>query len=195
MTPNKLLSCLGLCIHVCTQTESIQLTNKNQVDAIASGQLCCLLPKIDTTLAMHNNNIITHIILICVLRWNQKRGRVSRLCVVSFPAPILSIWERDYTLCSNFNVNPLYTRFVFRMAVESQSQAPLRYMAVPEKIELGGGGARDPPGGGGRYRPMKVLLELEDITGVIVWSASPSICPPGHYSPMNNVPRTLFSGE
>lgn len=44
------------------------------------------------------------------------------------------------------------------MAVESQSQAPLRYMAVPEKIELrGGGGARDPPGGEGRYRPMKVL--------------------------------------
>jgi hypothetical protein len=45
-----------------------------------------------------------------------------------------------------------------KMAVESQSQAPLRYMAVPEKIELGGGGgARDPPGGEGRYRPMKVL--------------------------------------
>lgn len=48
------------------------------------------------------------------------------------------------------------------MAVEesSQSQAPLRYMTVPEKIELGGGGgggARDPAGGGGRYRPMKVL--------------------------------------
>ncbi len=42
--------------------------------------------------------------------------------------------------------------------MESQSQAPLRYMAVPEKIELGGGGgARDPPGGEGRYRPMKVL--------------------------------------
>ena len=46
------------------------------------------------------------------------------------------------------------------MAVEesSQSQAPIRYMTVPEKIELGGGGgARDLPGGGGRYRPMKVL--------------------------------------
>ena len=34
-----------------------------------------------------------------------------------------------------------------------------------------------------------------DGDGVIVWSASPSICPPGHYSPVNNVPRTLFSGE
>ena len=49
------------------------------------------------------------------------------------------------------------------MAVEesNQTQAPLRYMTVPEKIELGvgGGGARDPAGGGGRYRPMKVLLE------------------------------------
>ena len=37
----------------------------------------------------------------------------------------------------------------------------MRYMAVPEKIELGGGGGgggvRDPSGGGGRYRPMKVL--------------------------------------
>ena len=47
------------------------------------------------------------------------------------------------------------------MAVDSQNQAPLRYMAVPEKIELGGGGGRggvrDPSGGGGRYRPMKVL--------------------------------------
>ena len=50
---------------------------------------------------------------------------------------------------------------VLKMAVEesSTSQAPLRYMSVPEKIELGGGGggARDPPGGGGRYRPMKVF--------------------------------------
>ena len=48
------------------------------------------------------------------------------------------------------------------MAVEEQSQAPLRYMTVPEKIELGGGGvgggvSREPAGGGGRYRPMKVL--------------------------------------
>ena len=57
----------------------------------------------------------------------------------------------------------LYVRdsFFTKMAVDSQSQAPLRYMAVPEKIELGGGGGgggvRDPSGGGGRYRPMKVL--------------------------------------
>ena len=59
------------------------------------------------------------------------------------------------------------------MAVESQSQAPLRYMAVPEKIELGGGGgARDPPGGGGRYRPMKVLLKLGDTIGGIFHSSS-----------------------
>lgn len=44
-------------------------------------------------------------------------------------------------------------------------EAPLRYMTVPEKIELGRGGGdysagagRDPPGGGGRYRPMKVMI-------------------------------------
>ena len=66
----------------------------------------------------------------------------------------------------------LYTRdsyWLVKMAVESQSQsqAPLRYMAVPEKIELGGGrGTRDPSGGGGRYRPMKVL---QDSTGDILY--------------------------
>ena len=49
------------------------------------------------------------------------------------------------------------------MAAEEHSQVPSRYMTVPEKIELGGGvsgGAgisREPIGGGGRYRPMKVL--------------------------------------
>ena len=84
---------------------------------------------------------------------------------------------------SNFLVlkpdyNPLITTFVtiairvlarvvvaafHSMAVEeaSQSQAPLRYMTVPEKIELGGGvGTRDLPGGGGRYRPMKVQYQI-----------------------------------
>ena len=49
------------------------------------------------------------------------------------------------------------------MAVEEQGQAPLRYMSVPEKIELGGGGggggvSREPSGAGARYRPMKVDL-------------------------------------
>lgn len=54
------------------------------------------------------------------------------------------------------------------MAVDSQSQAPLRYMAVPEKIELGGGGGggvRDQSGGGpgGKYRPMKVLKDATRV--------------------------------
>ena len=50
------------------------------------------------------------------------------------------------------------------MAVEEQGQAPLRYMSVPEKIELGGGGgggvSRELSGGGARYRPMKVLCHF-----------------------------------
>ena len=51
----------------------------------------------------------------------------------------------------------------------------MRYMAVPEKIELGGGGkgggggVRDPSGGGGRYRPMKVLLKIHYSTvGILI---------------------------
>ena len=42
------------------------------------------------------------------------------------------------------------------MAVgEDQTQAHLRYMSVPEKIELGGVGERG-AGSGGMYKPMKV---------------------------------------
>lgn len=43
-----------------------------------------------------------------------------------------------------------------------EDQTHYRYMAVPEKIELGGVGdrgagvTREPSGGGGMYKPMKV---------------------------------------